>query len=100
MYRQQGCRCDICLEGRRAQRAQYTHGTRKDEVKLRLDPTPLLDLLTANDELWRIRHQSLRNWRTNGIDIYWADHWCIKLGYHPAQVFGQAFYQMTEEATA
>ena len=97
MYRQRGCRCETCCEGRRIQRSKYETRKRHDEVQLRLDPTPLIDLLKSNDDLWKVASRAVQNWRTNGIDIYWADHWCIKLGYHPAQVFGQAFYQYTDE---
>jgi hypothetical protein len=35
----------------------------------------------------------LQGWLEKGIDIYWADFWCIKFGYHPVEIFGNAFYQ-------
>lgn len=98
MYSRRGCRCDICKAARYEQQCSYRK--RSDEVKLRLDATPLLQRLEASGDLTSIHRNKRQQWLTNGIDVYWADYWCIKFGYHPSEIFGSAFYQMTEEANA
>ena len=98
MYVRRGCRCDICRSARYQQQKSYRK--RSDEVKLRLDPTPLLERLEATGDLAEIHRNKRQQWLKNGIDVYWADYWCIKFGYHPSEIFGAAFYQLTNEEEA
>lgn len=98
MYTRRGCRCDICRSARYEQQKSYRK--RSDEVKLRLDPTPLLERLEATGNLAEVHRNKRQQWQKNGIDVYWADYYCIKFGYHPSEIFGAAFYQLTNEEEA
>lgn len=87
------CRCEICVA---AQSAARTKSRYRDErsvsVKLRLDPAPLIRRLEVTEQLDMIDPKTIRRWQRLGMDVYFADKWCLKFGWHPAEVFGQAFY--------
>lgn len=90
MYRYRGCRCDICRAGAEAERKKY----RKSRAvpRIRLDATPLINRLSP-DEIQRfVGHRTVNQWLQNGIELFAADRWCIKLGYHPSQIWGSDFY--------
>ena len=70
-----------------------------DSVSILLDASPLLDILTERNLLKMVQNRTLKKWRTIGIDIYGADKWCIRLGYHPIELFGMDFYQLAEMGT-
>lgn len=89
-YRNKGCRCDICKEAQRKAKLKYR--PKSDAVKIRLDATPLIDRLTRDERLAAVENSRLNQWRKVGLDLYAADRWCIRLGYHPIEVWGQAFY--------
>lgn len=89
-YRNRGCRCDVCKEAVRIQKLKYR--PKSDSVNLRLDATPLIDKLIRDERLASVATSRLSVWRRDGIDLYAADRWCIRLGYHPIEVWGQAFY--------
>jgi len=96
-YRNKKCRCDVCTEANRLQKLKYR--PKSDSVNIRLDATPLISLLTRHGRLEAVDNGRIGQWRKNGIDLYAADRWCIRLGYHPIEVWGQAFYLgATEEA--
>ena len=91
MYRYRKCRCDVCKAAAKIERAKYRKLT--DSVDIRLDPTVLIDRIMWAGRIDEVRQRTMDEWLVQGIDIYWADWWCIKLGYHPAEIFGMAFYQ-------
>jgi hypothetical protein len=91
MYRQRKCRCDICKQAAADQRKQFR---KPDHIPtVRLDGHTLLERLEADGRLLAV-HTSIRDkWRRFGIAIHSADFWCIKLGYHPVEIWGNDFYQ-------
>lgn len=91
MYRYRRCRCDICCAAMRDERRKYRK--KSDSVDIRLDPAPLIARLQWGDRLEYINNQTIARWLEDGIDVYLADFWCMKFGWHPAEVFGSAFYQ-------
>lgn len=96
-YRNRGCRCDVCKEANRISKLKYR--PKSDSLKIRLDATPLIDRLIRDERLAAVDNSRLSTWRRDGLDLYAADRWCIRLGYHPIEVWGQAFYLgATEEA--
>lgn len=90
MYRYRGCRCDICRAGAEAERKKYRKSRAVPRIKL--DATPLINRLTQEQIQWMIGHHTVNRWKINGIELFTADRWCIKLGYHPMQIWGTAFY--------
>jgi hypothetical protein len=63
-----------------------------DSVKIRIDATPLIAILEERSLLREVNSPTVKKWREQGIDIYWADKWAVKLGYHPFEIFGMQFY--------
>lgn len=97
-YRNRGCRCLECKEANRIKSAKYRPNS--DSVKVRLDATPLIDKITKDGRLEAVENSRISQWRRLGIDLYAADRWCIRLGYHPIEVWGQAFYLGATEEMA
>jgi hypothetical protein len=64
-----------------------------DSVELWLDPTPLINALIERNMLREVRNETLKRWRRQGIDVYWADKWAVKIGLHPIELFGMEFYR-------
>jgi hypothetical protein len=95
MYRYRNCRCDICKEAAAQQRMRFRPKT--DNKKIRLDGEPLVSRIIKDDRQANINTNLISKWRRFGIDIYNADEWCIKLGYHPTEIWGNDFYQQTNE---
>lgn len=89
-YNKHACRCDICKTAKSEQRFQK----KPRASKLKLDYEPLLRKLEASDQLHLIDLHRIYQWReAGGINVYWADKWAIKFGWHPAEVWGMAFYE-------
>ncbi len=93
-YRVYKCRCEICTSANNESRRKYR--PLSDSVKIRLDAQPLIDRLTRDGRLNAVENSKISEWRKNGIGIYPADKWCIRLGYHPIEVWGQDFYVAIE----
>lgn len=89
-YRARGCRCEICSDAAANLRKRYRKVS--DNCRLRLDPEPLIAKLREHNQLIFIDTAQVHKWRERGMDIYNADKWCLKFGWHPSEVFGQAFY--------
>lgn len=89
-YRNHKCRCDVCRDGNRLASAKYR--PKPDSLKIRLDATPLIERLTRDGRLEAVDNSKLTIWRRTGIDLYAADRWCVRLGYHPIEIWGQTFY--------
>lgn len=95
MYRQRKCRCDICKAAASAERLKYR--PKKNNTPIRLDGAVFVARLIRDERHTAINTNLISKWRSNGIDLYAADKWCIKLGYHPIEIWGQDFYQQCEE---
>jgi hypothetical protein len=93
-YRVYKCRCEICTVASREARKRYR--PLSDSVKVRLDGQPLIDRLTRDGRLSAVENSKISGWRKDGIGIYSADKWCIRLGYHPIEIWGQDFYVSIE----
>lgn len=89
MYRRAGCKCDVCRAANAVTRMKYKKPARP---KLMLPCEPLVNLLTRLERLDEVDHRALKRWEVEGVWVFIADVWCTRLGYHPAEVFGNAFY--------
>jgi hypothetical protein len=84
------CRCDVC----RKANSDYKKSRRPVATfALRLDGSVLVERLRADDRLNAVGKRSAQRWVHEGIDVYNADRMCIKLGYHPVEIWGQKFYE-------
>jgi hypothetical protein len=90
MYRRMGCRCDICKAANAAKKKQYT---KLKPPKVILDGEPLIAIIERAGRLRDFDHRQIDRWRDTGVNVYTADFWCTKLGYHPTEVFGSDFYR-------
>ena len=90
-YLQHKCRCAICVEDARAYRAAY----RKTPV--RLDANQLVSRLQLDGRTNAVANTLLSKWRNSGMDVYNADRWAVKLGYHPVEIWGSDFYRGSNE---
>lgn len=91
-YIREKCRCIECV----ADNARYKRERKLalgGDQSIRLDATPLLMRLAKDGMTHHVSRNIRRRWVKSGIDIYRADEACIKLGYHPASIFGQSFYE-------
>jgi hypothetical protein len=89
-YRVYKCRCEICITANTESKRKYR--PLSDAVKVRLDAQPLISRLTRDGRLAAVENSKISSWRKDGIGIYSADKWCIRLGYHPIEIWGQDFY--------
>lgn len=90
MYRYRQCRCDICKASAAKQRKRFRPTANKS---IRLDGEPFVERLIKDNRHGAINTNLISKWRRLGLDIYNADEWCVKLGYHPTEIWGQDFYQ-------
>lgn len=95
MYRQRHCRCDICKAAATAERLKYR--PKKNPVSIRLDGTRFVERLLRDNRHGAINTNLISKWQRFGIDLYAADRWCVRLGYHPIEIWGNDFYRNTEE---
>ena len=93
-YRYGGCRCEICIEGIRAERRKYRK--RSDACRLRFSATPLIERLEKDGRMAAIANSIVHRWKREGMDVYGVDRWCIRFGYHPVEIYGQEFYRGIE----
>lgn len=96
-YRVHKCRCEICKKANTDARRKYR--PLSDAVSLRLNAEPLITRLTRDGRLAAVENSIIFRWRKDGIGIYSADEWCVRLGYHPFEVFGQDFYVAIEPSS-
>lgn len=99
-YAYHKCRCEICKDATSSYRKQLRSEKRAKELP-RLDAEPLLRMLERDGRISELHPNIVGRWRRNGMSIYWADHWAIHFGWHPAEIWGMAFYagvDMTDAA--
>lgn len=68
----------------------------KPLLLIRLDAEPLINKLHKDGRVGAVSAARMRDWRKGGIDLFIADKWCVRLGYHPYEIWGQDFYQLLE----
>jgi hypothetical protein len=95
MYRQRGCRCQTCRTAMTEQRKRFRKLS--DNKPIRLDGEVFVDRLIRDERHFAINTNVISKWRRFGIDIYNADEWCVRLGYHPSEIWGQDFYQQCSD---
>lgn len=93
LYRR-GCRCEVCVAAMTEYRRQYNKQTDRPS-KLRLPIRPLLDWVVRTESTEMVHPRALWKWLADPdgtMDVYWADRYAIKLGSHPAEIWGMDFY--------
>ena len=91
-YQRYKCRCETCVEAAKAVRAR--HRPYSYNSKVRLDAQVLIDRLDA-DGRWYDRNMA-RRLIQEGVSVYAADRWAVRYGYHPYEIWGDAFYEGCE----
>lgn len=66
--------------------------SRSRTFRMRLDGMVFVDRLSRDGRLDGLSPNSVRRWMRDGMDLYNADEWCVRLGYHPVEIWGQDFY--------
>jgi hypothetical protein len=89
MYRYRKCRCEICKSAAAADRVKY----RKYANRLYLPAAPLIERLVWAGQLDQVPSDVVKSWRMKGVYVYSADYWCLKFGFHPAEIYGYHFYK-------
>lgn len=89
-YRAEKCRCEICCAENIEARRRYRPLKKQPP---RLDATVFIERIMADDRQLAVSNNKLMLWRNNGIDVWAADRWACRLGYHPVEIWGQAFYE-------
>ena len=84
------CRCDISREDSRRYKREYN--IRHGRTRRVLDGNVLVDRLIRDGRQNAVPSDKLHKWRTRGIEVFSADRWAIRLGYHPLEIWGQEFY--------
>ncbi len=100
-YKTYKCRCDICV-------AAYVRAKAAENYKNRR--TPINHVLISAEPLVRMfvdirlsggnMNKKIQRWRQEGISVYEADEVCMKMGYHPFEVFGPAYFEGLEQEEA
>jgi hypothetical protein len=65
-----------------------------------IDASPLIALYDDVPKLGTTMKQNLKRWKEKGITVYEADEKCMKLGYHPVEVFGDSYFDGLYEEEA
>ena len=91
-YLRKGCRCEPC-KAAEAERKRRTR-RRKDEkfprhrAKAQWPLDAILALVPDSKDRLEIDSTVWNRCATRGMSDRTADHWCVRLGYHPVSVFG------------
>lgn len=63
-----------------------------------IDAAPLISIISSLEtRLSTTNRRLVAKWSKNGISIYDADVYCIKLGYHPYEIFGEEYFSGLED---
>ena len=84
------CRCSVCVAANSEYKKRYRPVA---TYRLRLDSAPLISRLERDGRLTAVSNRCLNRWTREGIELYNADRTCIKLGYHPTEIWGNQFYE-------
>jgi hypothetical protein len=89
-YLKYKCRCEECVRDN----SLYKLKRRREKTyPLRLDGKVFVERLYKDNRTNAVGRKSLDRWLKEGIELYSADRMCMKLGYHPVEIWGQAFYE-------
>jgi len=84
-YKRDGCRCDICKEvGSKYNATRY-------RPQFRLPIAPILECLDSSQNTKRVRLE--QRYGERGVTIGFADRFCIGIGKHPWEVYGDLWFQ-------
>lgn len=92
-YKKHGCRCDICVAAQKESSRKRTENFRASKRRGKLPAEPLIALLYDQVDCHSSLGRKIRRWRYEGIDPYTADKLCCEMGYHPFEVFGDAWWK-------
>ena len=90
MYRRMKCRCEVCKAANAEKKKKYK---KLAPPKVLLDGAPFVAIIERAGMIREFDHRQIDRWLANGVNVYTADFWCTKLGYHPTEVFGSEFYR-------
>ena len=96
-YKRRKCRCKTCSEAYEQYRIKERLKYRRTPIKHHLiDATPLIELY--REFATKNGRRIVKKWEDEGISVYDADTYCMKLGLHPIEVFGASYFDgLTEE---
>ncbi len=84
----------MCVEAYKESRIRERLKNRRTPIKHHLiDATPLIELYKTVDIHSGSFSKVLRRWQTEGISAYDADTYCMKIGFHPIEVFGASYFE-------
>jgi len=89
-YLKYKCRCDVCVEANKTYRLLYGRS------EFSLDPEVFIKRLADDNRITGLGSHNVAKWRKFGLDVFAGDRWAVKLGYHPYEIWGDAFYQGCE----
>jgi len=92
-YKKRGCRCEVC----QAAYDSYNKNRRKHpELAPKIDPEPLIEFIIGSGEkiTGGLGQQFARWRRSGGVDLFIADAACVRRGYHPFEIYGDAWYDI------
>lgn len=90
-YLKYKCRCEVCVKANSVYRKNIRQSV------LRLDADRFIDRLTKDGRITSIHTGVISKWRQYGLDIFQADRWAVKYGYHPYEIWGNDFYKGCNE---
>lgn len=91
-YKRKKCRCETCSEAYEQYRIKERLKYRRTPIKHHLiDATPLIELY--REFATKNGRRIVKKWEDEGISVYDADTYCMKLGLHPIEVFGAHYFE-------
>ena len=90
-YLRHKCRCEACCADALAYKRKY------NASNIKLDCEPLVNKLAKDGRLHAVSRDTIKGWRNNGMNVFVADRWAVKLGYHPYEIWGNDFYRGCNE---
>lgn len=95
-YQKRKCRCEECLIAYRGYLDRQSARRKKsDRVSVRLSGKALVDRVIADGRQEAVSRSTMSKWERFDLNIYAADRCACKLGYHPYEIWGDAFYAGT-----
>jgi hypothetical protein len=90
-YKKDRCRCDECC----AAFEEYQKSRRKHpEKSFKIPAGPLVEFIKQHDgRLQGMQARSAKRWLVDGVDIFTADRVCVTRGFHPFEVYGDAWFE-------
>ena len=100
-YKIHKCRCDICIAAHKRHRAEQNYKNGRTPIThVLISGEPLANIFRERQLAGGSMSKHIMKWEDVGITVYEADKWCMKLGYHPFEVFGAEYFQGLEQEEA